>query len=117
MEDALSDEKYKRKRPFRLQLRFDEYEYNRLESDSEKIGKSKGLLLREVYFNKLPKDPVMTSVDIKKVVAELKRIGNNINQLAYKANIGEIVLDKNFVAVREELHQILMFLRRTSGVS
>ena len=112
----MSGEKYKRKRPFRLNIRFDEKEYARLESEAKRLGKKKGLLLREVYFSGLPKDLLMTSLQVDKVVAELKRIGNNINQLAYKANIGEIVLDKNFAAVQEELRQILMFIRRNRGL-
>lgn len=112
----MGEEKYKRKRPFRLQVRFNKNEYERLEKESKDVGKGKGFLLKESYFKGSPRALLMSAPQVDKVVSELNRIGNNINQLAYKANIGDIVLDKNFAAVQEELHQLFMFIRRVSGL-
>ncbi len=112
----MSQEKYKRQRPHRLQVRLTEKELGKLEDESKRLGEGKGFLLRDSFFNGSTKAILMTAQQVDKVVVELKRIGNNINQLAHKANIGDIVLDKNFANVREELHQVLMFLRRSSGL-
>ncbi|MBY0316348.1 MAG: MobC family plasmid mobilization relaxosome protein [Bdellovibrionales bacterium] len=112
----MSDEKYKRTRPFRLHMRLSANENERLEKESRDIGKSKAELVRELCFSKPSRTILMSIPQFDKLISELKRIGNNINQLAHKANMGDIVLDKNFVAVQEEMHQILMFMRLANGL-
>lgn len=112
----MSNEKFKRARPFCLHMRLNASEKERLEKESRAIGKTRSEAMREVYFGSSPRSVLISAPQFEKIISELKRIGNNINQLAHKANIGDIVLDKYFASVQEELHQILIFIRRTSGL-
>lgn len=97
-------------------MRLNASEKERLEKESKAIGKTKSEAVREVYFGQSPRSVLMSLPQFERIMSELKRIGNNVNQLAYKANMGDIVLDKYFASVQEELHQILMYLRRMNGL-
>jgi hypothetical protein len=46
---------------------------------------------------------------------EFHYIGNNINQLAKKANSGELVSEPSLVSVKEELSNLFRYVMRLSG--
>jgi hypothetical protein len=66
-------------------LRFSPEEMEELEKRCEAAGLSRAEYLRRRAFGK----PVSTKVD-QEMTRELNRIGTNLNQIAYRANRGEL---------------------------
>lgn len=69
-------------------IRFSKQEYQRLLKDKEITGKSIPWLLKTIYFKKDISTPTLDLETRKAVRRELAAIGNNLNQLARKANTG-----------------------------
>ena len=68
-------------------VRFPAMEYQKLVKDSNKLRKSIPVLLRDAYFNRLPTKVLWGLEDLRQIISELNRIGNNINQIARKVNV------------------------------
>ena len=73
-------------------------------------------MLRDIIKNKKPTTILMTSKQYDRFPSEFNRVGNNINQLAKKANFGEVHLDKFFSSVQEELRLIYKYIVRLHGL-
>ena len=91
----------KRKRNKTLTVRLTEKEYTQIRRNAKRAQKSITDYI-VVLSNEIP---ITVSEDVKPLIAEMKRIGNNLNQIATKINSG--VFDSyNFCDVVEEQRKI-----------
>ena len=91
------------KRTARLELRLTFEEKEKLSKMAQERGKTVAQIIRELVIN----DKLVTKTDIQTVI-ELKRIGNNINQIAKQINL--IPHEDNIKLYLQELHDILNML-------
>lgn len=91
------------KRTARLELRLTFEEKEKLSKMAQERGKTIAQIIRELVIN----DKLVTKTDIQTVI-ELKRIGNNINQIAKQINL--IPNEDNIKLYLQELHDILNML-------
>lgn len=70
-------------------VRFTESEYKRIQKMKLALGLSIPDILKQNTFNRFDlENPLFTREDADRIIAELKRIGNNLNQIAHKINSG-----------------------------
>lgn len=105
-----------RKRPHRVNVRLDESEWAQLEKDQSLTNWEKATILREAYLKRLPVKLTFDKEGEAKFLAEFRRIGNNINQLAKSANSGELVPYSALQQVSEQLSVLFRFVMRMDGV-
>jgi hypothetical protein len=72
----------------RTNIRFSESEYERIREESRIIGESIPSLLKQAYFKRKPVKVLLDANDRRAVFGELRRIGNNANQIAKRVNTG-----------------------------
>jgi hypothetical protein len=72
----------------RTNVRFSKTEFDRIREESRIIGESIPSLLKQAYFKRKPVSVLLDATDRKAVFAELRRIGNNANQIAKCVNTG-----------------------------
>lgn len=86
-------------------------EYNKLEQLAESTGKPVGELIREKLFKGRFPAPKLAKLDAI-VYGELKRIGNNVNQIARKVNAGKYPADlgKTLATLLSYLETIIALL-------
>ena len=72
------------KYPYRLELRLNEAQMARLQSLASKSGLSMSAYVRQLIDGVLPQE--RPPFDFYLILSQLRYIGNNINQLALKAN-------------------------------
>ena len=75
-----------RKRNHVVPIRFSDHELSVIDTNAEKARMSRTEYLVSAGMDK----PIVILDDLKPMLAELRRIGNNVNQLTRKANSGEI---------------------------
>ena len=75
-----------RKRNRVVPVRFSEHELSVIDANAKKARMSRTEYLVSAGMDK----PIVILDDLKPMLAELRRIGNNVNQLTRKANSGEI---------------------------
>ncbi len=90
-----------RKRNKTLTVRLTEDEKNAI----AKKAKQAHMSLTEYIVTLSNIKPIFVAEDVKPVIGELKRIGNNINQITVKINAG-IFSSYNFQDVIDELYKI-----------
>ena len=91
----------KRKRNKTLTVRLTEKEYTQIRRNAKKAQKS-----ITDYIVAISKEiPITVSEDVKPLIAEMKRIGNNLNQIATKINSGAFD-SYNFSEVVEQQKKI-----------
>ena len=98
----------KRKRDKTLTIRLTESEKMMIE---KKASKAK-LNLTEYIISVSSKSKISVTEDTKPVLLELKRIGNNINQIAMKINSG-VVSSYNFdevISLQRKIYEQLLLL-------
>lgn len=78
-----------RRRPIQVKAYFNEKEYRNLCELSEKTKLAKGQLIRYLVQGYIP--PVPPPVDYKKLIRELRMLGNNINQILVIARSNRIL--------------------------
>ena len=100
----------------RVHVRLTESQKERLDKDSKITGSSIPDLLRESYFKRLPLKLVFDKDGESKFLAEFRRIGNNINQLAKAANSGDLVPMSSLQQVNEQLKILFRFVMSLDGV-
>lgn len=71
-----------RKRPKQIVVRLSEEEYQKVKGKIEKAGMKQQEYLIRAILNK----PVINTNGLKEIIPELKRQGNNLNQIARKLN-------------------------------
>ena len=97
-----------RKRNNVVPIRFSDHELSVIDANAEKARMSRTEYLVSAGMNK----PIVILDDLKPMLAELRRIGNNVNQLTRKANSGEIYavglteINEQLGAVAAGLHAI-----------
>ena len=113
-----------RKMQKKVTVRFDDSDYNFIDEQSKKLNVSKADLVRNVFLNRKTKLSKLNSLSsdeagkylqeivsltsgVNDIQTELKRIGNNINQIAKKTNIGVDVVDEIVQKLNSELNQML----------
>ena len=91
----------KRKRNKTLTVRLTEKEYNLIRGKAKKAKMS----ITDYIVALSNELPIKVSEDVKPLILELKRIGNNLNQIAMKINSGAFD-SYNFCDVVEEQRKI-----------
>lgn len=101
-----------RKRNIQILIRLNEYENKILLKSIEKTGMTKGKYIRSLICGNVPKQK--PSVDFFDTINQLRRIGNNLNQLvmiAHKTGSIDIVrykrdiveLNRNILEIRKKV--------------
>lgn len=72
----------------RTTVRFTDEEFERIKEESRVSGISIPILLRASHFGRKKLKLLFDDVDRKFVCTELRRIGNNVNQIAHRVNSG-----------------------------
>ena len=102
-----------RKRNNRIQVRLTDDELHEFEDNVKASGLGKEGYLRKLIKNIQPGP--MPSDELVETIHHLRKIGNNLNQIAYKANInGDIDKDSyqdNFNLLQDEIDEIMMMLK------
>ncbi len=93
-----------RKRPFKVMVYFNEEEYNRLNELAEKTNLGKSNLVRYLLQGYEPMEA--PPVDYRYLILELRRIGNNINQILYLARQNGFLNPRELKQHLNELHII-----------
>jgi len=75
-----------RKRNHVVPIRFSDHELSVIDANAKKAHLSRTEFLVSAGMEK----PIVILDDLKPMLAELRRIGNNINQLTRKVNSGEV---------------------------
>ena len=99
-----------RKRNRRFSLWLNDEEFNRLERNAEIAGLKKEPYIRKLIMNteirQRPPD------EFARILKELSAIGNNINQLAYKANGLGVIYISEVRAVRDAVEKLYAEVKR-----
>ena len=99
-----------RRRPIQVKAYFNEKEYRNLCELSEKTKLAKGQLIRYLVQGYIP--PVPPPVDYKKLIRELRMLGNNINQILVIARSNGIL---NTVELQKHLTELEELMRKQGG--
>ena len=75
-----------RKRNHVVPIRFSDHELLVIDANAKRAHMSRTEFLVSAGMNK----PIVILDDLKPMLSELRRIGNNVNQLTRKANSGEV---------------------------
>ncbi|MCC8408621.1 MobC family plasmid mobilization relaxosome protein [Mucilaginibacter sp. UR6-1] len=104
------------KRKYKITVRLNSRERLRIEEAAKTTGVSTYRLVRDKLLKGKFPEPKIAKTDIG-VYIELKRIGNNINQLAKHANTGKFSPDirSTLSQLREQQQLILKLLLYDSG--
>ena len=96
-------------RPKQLSFRVNEEEYQKLQERVQESGKNQQEYILSCVLDK----KIVNTDGIKEVIPELKRIGNNLNQIAKRCNEGGVLPSEAEVREQgEELKQVWQLLRR-----
>jgi len=88
-----------RKRERKLTIRLSESEWSFIESEVAKTTLKKEAFVRTRILRK--PIPLQKHPDIGLLIAELNRIGNNVNQLAKNSNMGKPVSKRELLLAKE----------------
>lgn len=89
-------------------IRMTEEEFDFMKKQVEKSGKSQAEFLRQAILKK----KIVSTDGIKALLPELKRIGNNINQIARSCHKGNLATYEEVKHQGEELKAVWQLLRR-----
>ena len=96
-------------RPKQLSFRVNEEEYQKLQERVQESGKNQQEYILSCVLDK----KIVNTDGIKEFIPELKRIGNNLNQIAKRCNEGGVLPSEAEVREQgEELKQVWQLLRR-----
>ena len=96
-------------RPKQLSFRVSEEEYQQLQQKISESGKNQ----QEYILSCVLEKQIVNTDGIKELIPELKRIGNNLNQIAKRCNEGGILPSEAEVRKQgEELNKVWQSLRR-----
>ena len=96
-------------RPKQLSFRVNEEEYQKLQERVQESGKNQQEYILSCVLDK----KIVNTAGIKELIPELKRIGNNLNQIAKRCNEGGVLPSEAEVREQgEELKQVWQLLRR-----
>ena len=96
-------------RPKQLSFRVNEEEYQKLQERVQESGKNQQEYILSCVLDK----KIVNTDGIKELIPKLKRIGNNLNQIAKRCNEGGVLPSEAEVREQgEELKQVWQLLRR-----
>ena len=96
-------------RPKQLSFRVNEEEYQKLQERVQESGKNQQEYILSCVLDK----KIVNTDGIKELIPEMKRIGNNLNQIAKRCNEGGVLPSEAEVREQgEELKQVWQLLRR-----
>lgn len=96
-----------RKRTKQIVIRMTEEEFSKVKIQVEKSGMKQ----QEYLIKAITEKPIINTDGIKELVPELKRVGNNLNQLSRNANEGYIVGSSEIAEMQKELGEVWQLLR------
>ena len=97
-----------RTRPKQIVIRLTEEEFAKVKAQVEKSGlKQQDYLIRAIT-NK----PITNTDGLKELVPEIKRVGNNLNQLSRKANEGYVIGVERLEQAQKELSEVWQSLKQ-----
>ena len=106
------DEGRKRKKLFKLYLYDDEY--IALKEFSENISMSMSNYIRAaIFFNNIKVISKEWEGDIKKVIYELNKIGNNVNQIAFNCNSKGTANIDDVKRLSDQVDKMSIFIENT----
>jgi hypothetical protein len=94
------------KRNIKITFRVNESEYNQLKKYVKKSGLNQETYIRQIINNLIPTD--QPPPDYHKMMNELRGIGRNINQIAQKAHVLNVIDSKRFDDAYAEYKQALI---------
>lgn len=101
-----------RKRNVQINIRISEAEAEQLRKKVEQSGMSQQEYILSCVLNK----PITNTDGIKELIPELKRVGNNLNQIAHALNGGRYyqynLITDNQKEVREVWQSLKQFLQK-----
>lgn len=107
----------KKKNRFRdkqVLIRLSEEELKILDSKAKILDKSKSDFVRDiVLFGEAKSKPIWSNENFKKLLYEINRIGNNINQIAYNSNLKKSTGREEIYGLREQYDNLLSLYEDT----
>lgn len=96
-----------RAREKQILIRMNDEEFKKVKKLVEKSG-----MKQQDYLIKTITNKKITNTDgLKDLIPEIKRIGNNLNQLSRKANEGIVVENDELSQIQKELSEVWQLLR------
>ena len=95
-------------RPKQLSFRVNEEEYQKLQERVQESGKSQQEYILSCVLNK----PITNTDGIKELIPELKRVGNNLNQIAHALNGGRYYQYNLITDNQKELDKVWQSLKQ-----
>lgn len=83
-----------------------EDEYDKVKQQIEKSGKKQQEYLIRAITNK----PIVNTDGLKELIPEIKRVGNNLNQISRKANEGIVIENGELSQMQKELSKVWQLL-------
>lgn len=107
-------EKANRGRLKQINIRLFEEEWNILEYKAELAEKNKSDFIRDlILLSGVETKSVLTDKNFQKLLYEINRIGNNINQIAYNANLKKSTGKEEINGLREQYSVLLALYEDT----
>ena len=103
-----------------LTIRLNADQAERLETESAELGVTRGSLIKERTFGgvAMTRRPRPDQVELRRLVGELGRIGNNFNQIASHLNEGGHLQDRHTLQRIEcQLHALRQAVIQAIGVA
>ena len=97
-----------RTRPKQIVIRMSEQEFATVKTN---VALS-GMRQQEYLIRAITNQNICNTDGLKEIVPEIKRVGNNLNQLTKKANEGKIVAANEVQLMKKELDEIWQSLRQ-----
>ena len=97
-----------RTRPKQIVIRLTEEEFAKVKAQVEKSGMKQQDYLIRAITNK----PITNTDGLKELVPEIKRVGNNLNQLSRKANEGYVIGVEQLEQAQKELSEVWQSLKQ-----
>lgn len=97
-----------RTRPKQIVIRLTEEEFAKVKAQVEKSG-----LKQQDYLIRAITNKTISNTDgLKELVPEIKRVGNNLNQLSRKANEGYVIGVEQLEQAQKELSEVWQSLKQ-----
>lgn len=92
-------------------IRLTQQEHDRLQKEARVSGKGMQVLLKNAYFKGAPLVLLMQNDDRDKLMTQLHRIGNNVNQIAKHLNTGFAYgFQQELESIRSQLSLIMTWI-------
>lgn len=99
-----------RKECRQIKFRVSENEYQQLSASAAAVGMSVPKFCKNKAQGKRIKTPLVDLQGALEITKELRKIGNNVNQLAYKANTNQTISRQELMTIQKELEEIWQLL-------